>query len=126
MGEGDTLPNAVIGAVVTVLTSFVPVSPVIGGAVAGYLQQRDGPTVGALSGVFAAIPLVAVFGLFLAAFAAFLGFGTPTGLFAIPPVFGLLGLLLLFAVLVVISALLGALGGLLGVYLYEETDGDLV
>lgn len=125
MGEGDTLLNAVIGAVVTVLTSFVPVSPVIGGAVAGYLQRRDGLSVGALSGVLAAIPLVALFGLLLTFFGVFLGFGAPTELLAFGAL-GLFGLLLVFAVLVLISALLGALGGLLGVYIYEETDGDLV
>jgi hypothetical protein len=125
MGEGDTLLNAVIGAVVTVLTSFVPLSPVIGGAVAGYLQRRDGPTVGALSGVLAAIPLVAVFGLFLAVFAAVIGLGAPTEFLAFGAL-GAIGLVLLFLGLVVISAVLGALGGLLGVYLYEETDGDLL
>jgi ABC-type multidrug transport system permease subunit len=121
MGEGDTLLNAVIGAVVTVLTSFVPVSPVVGGAVAGYLQQRDGPTVGALSGAIAAIPLLVVFGL-LFAFVAFLGFGLAAELFAI----GLFGLLAAFLLVLVISTLLGTVGGYLGVYIYEETDGELV
>jgi len=42
MTEGDTLENAIVGAVVTALTaSFVPFAPVAGGAVAGYLQGRD-------------------------------------------------------------------------------------
>jgi hypothetical protein len=125
MGEGDTLLNAVIGAVVTVLTSFVPVSPVIGGAVAGYLQGRDGPTVGALSGVLAALPLLALFGLLLAFLGAFVGFGAPGELLAFGAL-GLAGLLVAFVVLVAISGALGAFGGLLGVYIHEETDGDLV
>lgn len=125
MGEGDTLLNAVIGAVVTVLTSFVPVSPVIGGAVAGYLQRRDGPTVGAVSGVLAAIPLLGVFGLLLTFLGVLVGFGAPGDFLAFGAL-GLAGLLVAFVVLVAISGALGALGGLLGVYIYEETDGDLV
>lgn len=55
-----TLVNAVIGAVVTLVTSFIPFSPVIGGGVAGYLQKRghrEGARVGAIAGLIAAIPI---------------------------------------------------------------------
>lgn len=121
MGEGDTLLNAVVGAVVTVVTSFLPLSPAIGGAVAGYLQRRDGLAVGALSGLLAAIPLVLFLGLFLGVLTVLLGIGAPRGLFGV----GFLGVLLL-ALLVVYSVLFGAAGGYLGVYLYEESDGDLL
>lgn len=121
MGEGDTLLNAVVGAVVTVLTSFLPLSPVLGGAVAGYLQRRDGFAVGALSGLLAAIPLVLLMGLFLGVVTAFLGFGAPRGLFGV----GFLGVLFL-GLLVVYSVLFGAAGGYLGTYVYEETGGDLL
>ncbi|WP_299270269.1 DUF5518 domain-containing protein [Halorientalis sp.] len=38
----DTTTNAVIGAVATVVASFVPFSPVLGGAVAGYIGRSDG------------------------------------------------------------------------------------
>jgi|APHM01.1.fsa_nt_gi hypothetical protein len=64
MGTGDTWMNALIGAAVTVVTSFTGVSPVIGGAVAGYLNRVDGATVGALSGALAAVPLVLLVFLF--------------------------------------------------------------
>jgi hypothetical protein len=50
------LTNALIGAVVTVVLPFVPFSPLLGGAVAGYLQERDGFRVGAPSGAIAAVP----------------------------------------------------------------------
>nr|WP_310918613.1 DUF5518 domain-containing protein [Haloarcula sp. S1CR25-12] len=38
MGEHDTLLNAVIGVVASVVLGFVPFSTVLGGAVAGYLE----------------------------------------------------------------------------------------
>jgi len=120
MGEGDTLLNAVVGAVVTVVTSFLPLAPVLGGAVAGYLQRRDGLAVGALSGLLAAVPLVVVLGLFLGAITAFLGVDfPPRGLLGV----GFLGVLLL-GLVVVYSVLFGAAGGYLGVYIYEETGGE--
>lgn len=60
---GSYLSAAVLGAVVTALVSFIPFSPVVGGGVAGYLEglrteRTLGP--GALSGVLAAAPLLAV------------------------------------------------------------------
>lgn len=56
--------NAIIGAVVTVVASFVPLSPLIGGGIAGYLNRGSDSgavRVGGLAGLFAAVPVVTVF-----------------------------------------------------------------
>lgn len=73
-GERDTLVsrtlgNALVGAVVSVVLFLVPLSPALGGAVAGYLGRGDaveGATVGSLSGAIAAVPGTVV-GVLLAA-----------------------------------------------------------
>ena len=121
MAEGDTLANAVIGGIASILLAFVPFSPVLGGIVAGYLQGGDrgaGLRVGAYAGVVAAIPLVLflLFGSLLAGVVlagdALLGVGAVFG-------FG-------FFVLIVIGGLytvaLGAVGGWLGNYVKYDTD----
>lgn len=121
MSEGDTVVNAVIGAVVTVVLTFTGFSPVLGGLVAGYLQRgerADGVRVGALSGAIAVLPfllLFFVFGGFL--FTGSLmggGMGVPGGLVVV----------FLFGVVVSLVWVVGlsALGGYLGVYLATETD----
>ncbi|WP_191967078.1 MULTISPECIES: DUF5518 domain-containing protein [Haloferax] len=56
--------HALLGAVVTFFTAIIPFSPVIGGAVAGYLHAEGtdrGIRVGAVSGLMASLPLVAIF-----------------------------------------------------------------
>ena len=121
MAEGDTLTNAVVGGIASILLAFVPFSPVLGGVVAGYLQGGDrgtGLRVGAYAGVVAAIPLVLflLFGSLLAGVVlagdALLGVGTVFG-------FG-------FFVLIVVGGLytvaLGAVGGWLGNYVKYDTD----
>lgn len=123
MSERSTLLNAAIGAAVTVVFTFLPFSPVLGGATAGYLQRgdyREGAKVGAISGVLATVPM-ALFATFVAAF------------FTIAPtVGGRMGVGLFFGFLfVVIGSLvllytigLSALGGALGVALADEFRGD--
>ena len=120
MAEGDTLLNAVIGGIASIVLSFVPLSPVLGGAVAGYLHGGDrgaGVRIGAYAGVVAAIPLA--FFLFVAA--ALFGFfaigGRPGG-------GAILVVLFLFAAVVVAGIIVGlsALGGWVGNYVRYDTD----
>jgi hypothetical protein len=118
MGTGDTLLNAGIGAAVTVLLSFLGVSSVLGGGVAGYLQgetRRVGAKVGALSGALATVPLV----LAVVAFYALVLVGVAGGGIPVGP-----GILVVALVLVPLALLwnvaLGAAGGYLGTYVDEE------
>jgi len=57
MSPDDTLANALLGAVVTVVVSpFVPFAPIFGGLLAGYLQggdREDGLWIGTVSGAIA-------------------------------------------------------------------------
>lgn len=106
----NTVLNAVIGAVVTIVLSFTVVSPVLGGVAAGYLQREDGLRVGALAGVIAALPAVLLTFLVV----GFLGFGAA-------PVFLGFFFIIVGIILVPIYIIgLSALGGYLGVYLRHE------
>ncbi|QLD88347.1 DUF5518 domain-containing protein [Natronomonas salina] len=108
----STLVNALIGAAVGIVLSFVPLSPVLGGGVAGYLEggdSDDGLRVGAIAGVVMSLPL-AFLGLVVSTF--FFGVGAPVGV-------GVLFLLaLVFLALYTVG--LGALGGLIGASLEDE------
>lgn len=121
MSKGNTLLNALIGAVVSVVVAFIPFSTVIGGAVAGYLQkgdQSDAIKVGALAGVFAAIPLVFAI-MVLGTVIPFLpAFGVPGSLSAI---FGIFAFMILTFVLLY-SVGLSALGGVIGRSVAREAD----
>lgn len=126
MGRGDTLLNAVVGAVVTVVFSFTGFSPLAGGGVAGYLQaetRTQGAMVGALSGALSFLPFLflAVLGFGVLALGPMAGAGFPGGIELLVVLFVALPLFLLWTVG------LGAVGGYLGTYLYEEfatTDGQ--
>lgn len=64
--EGIRYTPILLGALVTVLFAFVPLAPVGGGAVAGYLAEGGrGLRVGALSGAAASVPFVLVLVFFL-------------------------------------------------------------
>ena len=110
----NTLLNAVIGAVATFGLSFTGISPVLGGALAAYLEggdTGDGLRVGALSGLIAALPL----GLLVVAGFALFAFGS-TG-----AVIGGITLLIIGVTLVAgYVVALSALGGVIGVYLTDE------
>mgnify|MGYP000055270006 CR=1 FL=1 len=120
MGQGDTLLNALIGAVVSVVLAFLPFSTVLGGGVAGYLQKgtrEDGLRVGAISGLMAVVPIVIVGSLFGGlVFMSMLGIG-PRGLFG-------LGFFLLFGLVFMLVYVVGlaAVGGYIGAYIATETD----
>jgi hypothetical protein len=111
--ERGPLTNAVVGAVASVVLSTVPFSPVLGGALAGYLQRggrRVDTETGALSGLLAVLPLVAAVTVLVGGTVAEVAWA----LDAVDAVVlaGLLGVGVLFTVL--LSVALGALGGLLG------------
>lgn len=108
--------SALLGAVVTFVTSFVPFSPVIGGGVAGYVRRGSrevGARTGAISGLVATVPLVVVF--------AFVGIGILTTGGAMT---GFVGAVFLLSLLVSAAyfVVLGGLGGYLGVILGERND----
>lgn len=112
MTNRDSIIHALIGAVVTTIVFFVPLSPVIGGAVAAYLGHAttgDGIRVGAISGVIATIPMAFV-GLFAVSIFSFAY--VPNGFLLVIVLFGILSMLYTVG--------LSALGGLLGAYLVDE------
>lgn len=104
---------AVLGAFVTILTSFLAVSPLLGGGIAGYLrggERLDGAIVGGIASLLAGLPAVVILGFF--------GWGVIAGL-PDPSVYGGLSILLaaffvgaLFVLAV--AAILGGIGGVVG------------
>jgi hypothetical protein len=115
----DTTTNAIVGAVVTVLTSFIPFSPILGGAIAGYLEggsRMNGARAGGLSGAVASLPIVLLFvfligGLVIASAEVSFVVGA-----------GVVALILAISMLVAVTymVLLSAVGGYIGVYLSDE------
>lgn len=121
VGDPERSPwvNALIGAVVTVVTVFIPYSPALGGGVAGYLQQggdREGLRVGAMAGLLAAVPIMLVFGLiFVVVFLGIAVSGEVAG-----PLF-VVGILVVIALFVVgYTVVLSAVGGLVGAALADR------
>ncbi|SIQ79836.1 hypothetical protein SAMN05421858_0437 [Haladaptatus litoreus] len=115
MENDNTMVNALIGAVVTLVTSFIPFSPILGGAAAAYLSEADADSsvrIGAISGVIATIPM-ALFGFFVMSI-LFLG-SAPGGFVVFLLLFGVLSL--------VYTAGLSALGGFLVVYMTNTNRG---
>ena len=112
----NTALNALVGGVVTVGTAlFVPFSPVLGGAVSGYLEGGDsdaGLKVGTLAGLVAMVPMLLVVLLGVAVLPVV---GPPRGAFAV-----LLVGLLVFVLVGAYTVGLSALGGILGTYLKRE------
>lgn len=111
--SSSTLVNALIGAVVGIVLSFVPLSPVLGGGVAGYLEggtSAEGLRVGAIAGLIMIIPLL-VFAMFI--LVAVTGIARQGAVFAL---FGMFVLLFIVAYTVGLSIV----GGYLGVYLKDE------
>jgi hypothetical protein len=117
--EPDTATNAIVGAVVSVVGGFIPLSPLLGGAVAGYLERADrtaGARVGGFSGLVASVPIFVLFafligGLFVVSAEISVGIGA-----------GVVALTLAAALLVAVAymVLLGAVGGYVGAYLNED------
>lgn len=120
-GEGAAF-HAGYGAVVTVLLSFIPFSSVLGGAVAAFRDDRGylgGFGLGLVAGVFAAVPLAALFVPAMAV-AGTLGFGVPPSSPAYGVFLGLVGLFFL-----VYTVGFSGLGGVVGVWIRRNTEWDL-
>jgi len=118
----NTLKHAAIGAAVSLVTFFLPFSPVIGGGVAGYLHGSDrteGAKVGGLSGLLAAVP-GAVLVTLVASIFVIVGPGQRSALLV---AFAVFLVALLFTV--VYGGVLGAAGGFVGAVLNEEFDGPV-
>lgn len=98
-----------------IVLSFVPLSTMLGGAVAGYLEGGDtdaGLRAGAIAGVFMLVPFV-LFGLGFMMFFLGFGMGGPPGAFGMFAV-----VVLLFGAVYTVG--LSAVGGYLGVYAKNE------
>jgi len=115
--------HAVLGAVATGVLSFIPLSPGVGGALAGYLECGESErtvSAGALSGLLAMLPFLSVL--------VFVFGGLITGLRAVElgGMATVAGATALFALAVVaaIGAGLGALGGYAGGRVAESQAGD--
>jgi hypothetical protein len=116
-GPGDRVEtyrsNAVYGAVATAVLSFLPFSPVAGGALAGYLEHRWSDRslgVGALSGVLVAVPTLLVLLFVTVGMYAGLSSIDETGLGTVTAA----TMLFVGLFVVALTAGLGALGGLVG------------
>ena len=134
MSEGSTWVNSFIGGIISlVLGAFVPLVPLFGGGVAGYLQggsRSDGLKVGVLAGLIAWIPfllLMVVAAWVLSALNLAIPIMGPEGI-----ILGFIGEslgVLLIAVVAILSFIyfvgFSALGGWLGNYVKNDTDIDL-
>ncbi|MDZ7702613.1 MAG: DUF5518 domain-containing protein [Halobacteriales archaeon] len=113
MNDRSRLLNALIGAAVTIVLTFIPFSSVLGGAVAGYLEGGelgDGVRVGALSGLLATAPFLLLF-FFVGSILSFGLMGMGGGrMLAAGGAFVLLVLVFSLLYLVGLSALGGAVG----------------
>jgi len=117
----DSTLHALIGAVVTVVVSFIPFSPVLGGGVAAYLSDADadeGIRIGAVSGIIASVPLL-LLGLFLVSVLGFFAVSGPGGGGMAFGFGGLLAVLVVGLIAVAYTVGLSALGGYLGSYFVD-------
>ncbi len=114
--NSNTFIHALIGAAVTFVLSFSGISPILGGAIAGYLEKKDGWYIGAISGAMATVPIllaVLFVGFVIAGFLTAIA----EGMAGILVVLAFLGMVLFVAGFVIA---LSALGGFLGVKMRED------
>lgn len=119
----DTVTLAIVGAVVTGVTSFVPLSPILGGLTAGYLNGGErwaGARVGAYAGALAAVPVVLFLTFLLGGLVIT---SVEIGLGGIGAV---MMLTIVFSVLFTVGVLVGlsALGGYIGSWLWVQRNGE--
>lgn len=119
--------NAIIGGIAGVLLSFVPLSPLLGGGIAGYLQhgtRKNGLKVGAWAGLVMLVPFIFIGFLLM----MLLGLGGISATYGVhmgvtPVVVAFFGLVLI-GLSAIYTVGLSALGGYLGVYVWEEVNSD--
>jgi|AntRauTorcE11897_2_1112592.scaffolds.fasta_scaffold00012_129 hypothetical protein len=115
MNTSNTLLNALIGAVATFVLSFTGIGPVLGGALAGYLEggeTNDGLRVGAISGAIASIPVFGILVLIL--------FVVPVAPDAGVVLGSALLILGIIALAFAYTMALSAIGGVIGSYVKRE------
>ncbi|MFW6318498.1 MAG: DUF5518 domain-containing protein [Halorubrum sp.] len=115
MNTDNTLLNALIGAVATFLLSFTGIGPVLGGALAGYLEggeTNDGLRVGAISGAIASIPVFGILVLVLFVVPVAPDAGVVLG--SVVLVLGIIALAFAY------TMALSAVGGVIGSYVKRE------
>jgi len=110
---------AVLGAVATAVLSFIPFSPLVGGGLAGYLEQPESGravSVGGLAGFLAMVPALSIL--------AFVSVGLYNGFAAVGESgLGIVTITGMFLALLFVAAYgggLGALGGFVGGRLAEN------
>lgn len=122
----STAINGLLGGLVAIFLSFVPLSTALGGIVAGYLEGRDRES-GFVAGVYAGVVYAAIVALL-----SILGLGFVFGMDGLsnvpspgPPVFGSGFLFFGLAFVGIYALIAGGLGGALGSYLNEEFGDDV-
>ncbi|WP_255171053.1 DUF5518 domain-containing protein [Natrononativus amylolyticus] len=108
--NSNALINGLIGGIAGIILSFVPLSTLLGGIIAGYLEggrPEAGLKVGAIAGLIMLVPFIFIllFGM------VFLGFGWT------PVAFGVFGLVIILFFIALYTIGLAVLGGYLGAYL---------
>lgn len=112
--KGNVLLNGLVGAALTLLLSYLPFTPLIGGGAAGYLHKRGiggGAATGFIAGMFVLFPLYIIL---LFVFPLF--FVAPFGVVRIP-VNAAVFAILLFIGTSFYTLTLSTLGGVVGGYL---------
>lgn len=122
-GEDESVSSyrsvAVLGAVATAVLSFIPFSPVVGGGLAGYLEQPASGrsvSVGGLAGFLSMVPALSIIG--------FVGVGLYSGFATVGEsglgIVTIAGMVLAILFVAAYGSGLGALGGFLGGHLAES------
>lgn len=115
--NGQTVKNAGIGALVSLVLILVPFSTVVGGGVAGYLEgetRSSGALVGGLAGLYYSILLFPM-ALIAVPLLVISPFGIP-----IVPGNSIVFVLVLLLIVYLYTIPTGVIGGILGKYLSTE------
>lgn len=115
--------NAAVGAVVSIVLSFVPFAPVLGGIAAGYLQRAGGSrqppaTAGGLSGLLVVAPAAVALALLSGGLLVDVAWALERG--GVELLVGIVAAGLLLTALVTVA--FGALGGIVGGRLAENRE----